>query len=246
MRMLALLTVMTTKLLLLLLPLAACASQVDGDNQGEVIATMRGALTSSRSSPLPSPEVSLVWLKPSEMSRISGAEHVDAKGLISQFTLDIYSPPPDDILETNAMLENRPFGMGLVVVGSQGSDFTQMTNWRGADLDHMLLYFPETPPEDSVLTAFLHGPGSPTKGFHLYTVTRLTEAERQQRLDCVNSMPISGMNLDWAAIFRQCRGAGNDELDPAPQDLDTVLSADVIEDGAIVQLINGIPHPLGI
>ena len=237
---------MTTKLLLLLAPLAACASQVDADNQGEVIATMHGALTSSRMSPLPTPEVELVWLKPSEMSRISGAEHVDATGLVSQFTLDVYSPPPDDILEMNAELENIPFGMGLVVVGSQGTDFTKMTSWRGADLDHMLLYFPETPPADSVLTAFLHGPGSPTKGFHLYTVTRLTEAERQQRLDCVNAMPHDGMALDWAAIFRTCRGAGNDELDPAPDDLDTLLSADVIEDGAIVQLINDMPHPLGI
>lgn len=237
---------MTNRLLLLLAPLAACASQVDADNQGEVIATMRGALTSSRTSPLPTPEVELVWLKPSEMSRISGAEHVDAEGLVSQFTLDIYSPPPDDILEMHAELENRPFGMGLVVVGSAGTDFTQKTSWRGADFDHMLLYFPEAPPADSVLTAFLHSDGAPTKGFHLYTVTRLTEAERQQRLDCVNAMPHSGMALDWAAIFRDCRGAGNDELDPAPDDLDTLLTAEIIEDGAIVKLINDMPHPLGI
>jgi hypothetical protein len=237
---------MTSKLLLLIVPLAACASQVDGDNQGEVIATMRGALTSSRTSPLPSPEVSLVWLKPSEMSRISGAEHVDAEGLVSQFTLSVYSPPPDDILEMNATLDNILFGMGLVVVGSTTTDFTKMTEWRGADLDHMLLYFPEAPPADSVLTAFLHGPGAPTKGFHLYSVTRLTEAERQQRLACVNAMPQNGMTLDWVKIFRDCRGAGNDELDPSPDDLDTLLTADVIEDGAIVKLINDMPHPLGI
>jgi hypothetical protein len=237
---------MTSKLLLLVLPLAACASQVDSDHQGDVIATMHGSLTSARMSPLPSPEVSLVWLKPSEMSRISGAEHVEAKGLVSQFTLSVYSPPPDDILEMNAELGNLPLGMGLVVVGSTDTDFTQMTQWRGADLDHMLLYFPAAPPADSALTAFLHGPGAPTAGFHLYTVTRLSEAERQQRLDCVNAMPTSGMALDWVAIFRDCRGAGNDELDPAPDDLDTLLTANVIEDGAIVQLINDTPHPLGI
>lgn len=236
---------MTMKLLLLV-PLAACASQVDGDHQGDVIATMHGSLSSSRTTPLPSPEVSLVWLKPSEMSRISGAEHVEATGLVSQFTLSVYSPPPADILEMNAILENRPIGMGLVVVASKDTDFTDMTQWRGADLDHMLLYFPEAPPADSVLTAFLHGTGAPTAGFHLYTVTHLTEAERQQRLDCVNAMPHAGMTLDWAAIFRDCRGAGNDELDPAPDDLDTLLAADVIEDGAIVQLINDMPHPLGI
>lgn len=237
---------MTTKLLLLLVPLAACASQVDGNNQGEVIATMHGALTSTRMSPLPSPEVELVWLKPSEMSAIVGAEHVDAKGLVSQFTLDIYSPPPDNILEVQPELESRPIGMGLVVVGSAGSDFTDMTKWRGADLDHMLIYFPEAPAPDGVLSAFVHATGATTAGFHLYTVKRLTDAERQQRLDCVNAMPISGMNLDWTAIFRQCGGAGNDELYPAPQDMDTELDASVIEDGAIVQLINGIPHPLGI
>jgi hypothetical protein len=237
---------MTSKLLLMTLPVvAACASQVDGDHQGEVIATMRGSLSSSRTSPLPDPEVSLVWLKPSEMSRISGAEHVEAEGLVSQFTLSIYSPPPDDILEMLAFLENRPIGMGLVVVGSTETDFTNKTEWRGADLDHMVLYFPEAPPADSALTAFLHGP-PPTAGFHLYTVKRLTEEERQQRLACVNALPRDGMSFDWAQVYRECRGAGNDELDPAPEDLDTLLSAEVIEDGAIVKLINDMPHPLGI
>lgn len=236
---------MKAKLLLLTLPLAACASQVDGDHQGEVIATMHGSLSSTRTSPLPEPEVSLVWLKPSEMSRISGAEHVVAEGLVSQFTLSIYSPPPDDILEMNGLLENRPFGMGLVVVGSTTSDFTDKTQWRGADLDHMVLYFPEAPPADSVLTAFLHGP-APTAGFHLYTVTRLTEEQRQQRLACVNALPHQGMTFDWAQVYRECRGAGNDELDLAPEDLDTLLGAEVIEDGAIVKLINDMPHPLGI
>ena len=236
---------MNHKLLLMTLPLAACASQVDGDHQGEVIATMRGSLSSTRTSPLPEPEVSLVWLKPSEMSRISGAETVEAEGLVSQFKLSIYSPPPDDILETHAFLENRPIGMGLVVVGSTSTDFTDKTQWRGADLDHMLLYFPEAPPADSALTAFLHGP-PPTAGFHLYTVKRLTEEERQQRLDCVNALPRDGMTFDWAQVYRECRGAGNDELDPAPDDLDTLLSAEVIEDGAIVKLINDMPHPLGI
>jgi hypothetical protein len=97
-----------------------------------------------------------------------------------------------------------------------------------------------------VLTAFLHEPTAPTAGFHLYTVTRLTEAERQERLACLNALPHAGMTLDWARIFRECRGAGNDELDPAPDDLDTLLDAEIIEDGAIVQLINDMPHPLGI
>lgn len=238
--------VMTTKLLLLLaVPLAACASQVDGDNQGQVIATMRGALTSTRSSPLPSPEVALVWLKPSQMSEPVGAERVEAKGLLSQFTLSIYSPPPDSMLEMQPEVDSWPVGMGLVVVGNQGADYTDQTQWRGADLDHMLLYFPEAPAADSALTAFLHGP-APTKGFHLYTVTRLTEAERQQRLDCVNALPHSGMSFDYVQVYTQCRGFGNDELDLAPQDMDTLLDAKEIEDGAIVQLINGIPHPFGV
>lgn len=239
---------MTAKLLLLSvsMSLGACASQVDSDHQGEVIATMRGSLESQRSSPLPDPEVSLVWLKPSEMSRISGAEHVVAEGLVSQFTLQIFSPPPDDIMEMHAFLDNIPFGIGLVVVGTTATNFTSMTDWRGADLDHMVLYFPEAPPEDSALTAFLHGPSAPTAGFHLYTVKRLTEEERQARLACVNAMPHDGMSLDWVHIFRDCRGAGNDELDPAPEDLDTLLDAKIIEDGDIVKLINGMPHPLGI
>lgn len=238
------------KLALLLVPLAACGSHVDrnnpvdGSSPGEVLALMHGALMSIRSTPLPSPEVELVWLKPSEMSRISGAEHVGVTGLVSQFTLEIYSAPPDEMLEANAILDYRQIGMGLVIVGSELWDVRDMTTWRGADLDHMLIYFPESPPADSALTAFVHATTPPTAGFHLYTVTRPTEMERQTAKDCSFAAQRSGM--DWAAIFRQCGGAGYDELDPAPGDMDTELSATVIDDDAVMQLVNDIPHPLGI
>lgn len=235
---------MTTKLLLLLVPLAACRSQDDGANQGGVIATMHGALTSMRTSPLPSPEVELVWLLPSQMTQISGAEHVAVDGLVSRFTLAIYRAPPDDLLDMYATFD-MPLGMGLVVVGSAGSNFTDVTTWRGADLDHMVIYFPEAPAADGVVTAFVHAQTAPTKGFHLYTVKRLTDAERQQRVACLNAIPRSGMTLNWTAIYRDCGGSGQDELYPAPDDMDTELSPGVIEDGAVVQLINAIPRPLG-
>jgi hypothetical protein len=195
-------------------------------------------------SPLPDPEVELVWLLPSQMTRISGAEHVAVDGPVSQFTLDIYRAPPGDILDVNPNLD-MPLGMGLVVVGSAGSDFTDVTTWRGADLDHLVIYFREAPAADGVVTAFVHASTAPTRGFHLYTVERLTDAERQQRLACVNAMPHSGMIFNWTAIYRDCGGAGQDELYPAPDDMDTELSPAVIEDGAVVQLINDIPRPLG-
>jgi hypothetical protein len=58
-------------------------------------------------------------------------------------------------------------------------------------------------------------------------------------------MPHSGMILNWTAIYRDCGGAGQDELYPAPEDMDTELSPRIIEDGAVLQLINDIPRPLG-
>jgi hypothetical protein len=179
------------------------------------------------------------------MSKLIGAERVEAEGVLSTFTLSIDNPPPDDMLDTHAELEGRPLGLGLVVVGNPDTDYTVMTTWHGLVLDHMVLYVPAQPPAGSVLTAFLHG-SPPTAGFHLYDVRKLTEAERQERLTCVNAMPHQGMELDWVRIYTECGGAGNDELYPAAADLDTELHAKVVDDASIVELINSIPHPLGI
>ncbi len=219
------------------LSLAACDAQVDGDHEGEVLASIEGALTSMRQSPLPKPEVAVVWAKLSMMNGLVGAERVAAEGLFPQFRLSIYSPPPDEMLDD---LDGELYGVGMVAVGTEGTDYTRRTDWRGVDFGRVVVYLPEDTKPGKTLEAFMHGPQ--TKGFHVYTVHRLTEEERQQRLACVNMIPPNGGMLTTYEIYSQCGGAGRDELNVAPGDLQEQFDVEVIEDADIVDLINRQPR----
>jgi hypothetical protein len=215
----------------------ACDSQVDGEHQGTVLATIQGSLETHRVSPLPQPEVALVWAQASQMGKLVEAERVSAEGLFPQFKLSIYTPPPDDALDA---LDGDRFGVGLVVVGTPDTDYTARTGWKGVELQHVVMYLPAEPAEGSTLGGFLHGAN--TKGFHIFDVKRLTEPERQQRLACVNAIPHNGGMLTQHEIFTQCGGAGNDELTRSATDLDTLLDVAIVEDTGIVDLINSLPH----
>lgn len=228
---------MTRSLVAAVLVLSACDAQVDGDHKGEVLASIEGALRSERTSPLPDPEVAVVWAKASMMNGLVGAERVAAEGLFPQFELSIYNPPPDDMLDD---LDGEKYGVALVAVGSEGTDYTVRTDWRGVDFDRVVVYLPEATVPGATLEAFLHGPQ--TAGFHVYTVHRLTEDERQQRLACVNAIPRNGGMLTTFEIYSQCGGAGRDELDPAAADLGTLFDIAIVEDASIVDLINRSPR----
>jgi hypothetical protein len=102
------------------------------------------------------------------------------------------------------------------------------------------VYLPNDTVPGATLEAFLHGPQQ--AGFHVYDVHHLTEAERQQRLACVNMIPQNGGMLGTFAIYSQCGGAGRDELDPAPADLDTPFDITIVEDDDILELINNQPQ----
>lgn len=225
-----------TRTIALCLCVAACGSQADGDFQGEVLATLGGSLRSVRASPLPDPEVAVVWTQRSKMGGLVGAEKVSASGLFPQFTIEIFNPPPADILEE---LDGDLLAAAYVVVGSVDTDYTSYTGWRGVDLDRMLVYLPQPTTPGSTLEGFLHGPQD--AGFHIYAVHHLTPEEYQARLDCVNAIPHPGRMLSEHDIYTVCGGAGRDELTATPGDLDTQLDGEIVEDDGVIELINKLP-----
>jgi len=220
-----------------ILAIAACDAQVDSEHKGEVLASIEGSLHSARAQPLPEPEVAVVWAKLSLMNGLAGAERVAAEGLFPQFKLSIYSPPADDEMDD---WDGEKYGVGLVVVGSEGTDYSLRTDWRGVDFNRVVVYLPEATKPGKTLEAFLHGPQ--TAGFHVFDVKRLTEEERQQRLACVNALPMTGHMLTTYEIYANCGGAGRDELTVSTTDLQTLFDIEIIEDAGIVELINRSPQ----
>lgn len=228
---------MSRSLCVLLVAVTACDAQVDGDHNGDVLATVQGTLHSARMQTLPDPEVAVVWAARSKMGGVVGAEPVAAEGLFPHFQIAIYSPPPADWTDE---FDGDEYGIGFVVVGTSETDFTSRSQWYGVDLARVVVYLPKATQPGSTIEGFLHGPAA--AGFHIYSVKRLTEVERQERLACVNMIPHPGRMLDSHDIFTNCRGAGNDELDPTPADLETVLDIEIVEDTDIVDLINSLPR----
>src|SRR4051812_32688588 len=145
--------------------LAACDAQVDSEHQGEVLATIHGDLQSMRVSPLEEPEVAVAWAKASVMGGIVGAERVAAEGLFPKFTLSIYSPPPDEMLDGVDVYADHPpddgkFAVGYIVVGTAATDYARYQGWRGVDLHHLLVYLPQDIAAGGALAAWLGGPAT--------------------------------------------------------------------------------------
>lgn len=228
---------------LVLLAAAACDAQVDGDHQGQVLATLEGTMHSATPSPSSvAIDVSVVWVIGSGGTSFVGSDKVEVEGsLPSSFSLSIFTPPTDDVMSD---WDGIKFGAALVTVSPAGEDPERWQAWRGVENDRVLVYLPESPPAGSAVAGLLAG--TPSAGFHVYDVKRLTEAERQQRLDCSTQLFHSlGYMPSRAEIFAACGGTGSDELTLAADDLDTQLSIEIVDDFGLDEF-NALPRWSGL
>jgi hypothetical protein len=203
--------------------LAACTSQVDDHYQGEVLATLTGSVTSSATAPADA-DVAVVWGAYRGGLSLIGADAVEVQGSFpAQFELSIFTPPTDDMLSD---IDGVKFGVAYIVADAPGrSTHTSTDSWLGAELAHVLVYLPATPPEGSAIAGMLRG--TPAPGYHLYDVHQITDAERQALYACItelhNRVAQLGRMETLQEIYAECHGFGDAELHPAPLDLATPL-----------------------
>lgn len=215
-------------LLVVLAPLAACDSQVDGDHQGDALATISGSVRNTRSAPIPDSEVVVVWQNSSGSPDLTGADSVDVAGSFpAQFALSIYTPPDAALLND---WDGVKVGVAYIVAGVPGTDYSDdnavETGLLGMEVDHLLVYVPEAVPAGSQASIILRG--TPAAGFHLYSVRKLTEAEQDARAACVDGL---GAGATLSQVFTQCGGfSAFDDFVPTATDLATPLSIDLVDD----------------
>src|SRR5262249_56385759 len=104
---------------------------------------------------------------------------------LPQFQLAIDAPPPADNIE-ELFEAGEHYAVGVVAVGTTTTDYTVATQWYGVDFDRVVIYLPEATRPGGILEAFLHG--SQSAGFHVYSVKRLTQPEREAALACLNAL----------------------------------------------------------
>lgn len=227
-----------TRLFVLAVAVAACGTQVDGDHQGNVLARLQGTMHSTEPDRSVQADVSVVWVIGSGGTSFVGADHVEVEGTLpSNFTLSVFMPPSDEMMWD---WEGVRFGTAYVAANPPGEDPQAWQRWLGAEMDHVLVYLPAPPPADSNVAALLRG--TPSAGFHLYRVHHITEAERQERLACRNTL---GFEATLSEVFTACGGTANDDLILADDDLDTPLSIGIVPEFGLDEF-NALPAWYGL
>jgi hypothetical protein len=214
---------------LVLASLSACSAQVDADHQGEALAAISGTVSSTRSAPVSDCEVTALWVNSSTSPDTWGANSVQVEGdFPSNFTLSIYEPPADDLLNDFGN-EGTRFGVAYLVANAPGTDFdSDDVALLGADTEHLLVYVPEDVPAGSYASYRLHS--TPTAGFHLYGVYRPTEEEVEARKTCIASLTSEGDQW-YVDVYEKCGGYDSfDDFVPLESDLDTPLHIELVDD----------------
>jgi hypothetical protein len=207
---------------------AACTPQVDGNYQGQTLATLSGSLTSTAAAATADADVSVVWGAYLGGLSLVGADTAAVTGAFpAAFQLSIFTPPTDDMLSD---IDGVKYGVAYIVADAPGqATHTTTETWQGAEYDHVLVYLPATPPDGSAVAGFLHG--TPSPGYHLYAVHRLTDTERTALFACItdlhNQVAEMGRMETTQEIYSTCGGLGEVDLHLADGDLDAPLTIDL-------------------
>jgi hypothetical protein len=219
-------------LLLVLLGAAACDSQVDSNHHGTALASLSGTVRNTRTKPTDSSEVVVVWENTSGSPDIAGADSVGVDGSFpAQFQLSIYEPPDPRLINN---WNGVKVGVAFIVAGVPGTDWSKdtsvMEGMLGMEVDHLLVYLPQDIPAGNDVSYLLRG--TPSKGFHIYGVHKLTDAEKATRSACIEAL---GPRPPIALEYTQCGGSAIfDDFVPLDTDLATPLNIDLLDDPSTI------------
>lgn len=217
---------------LAILAFAACDSQVDGDHQGTPLAQIGGSVRNTRTLPTGDAEVAVLWHNSSGSPDIVAADSVEVEGSFpANFTLSIFEPPADALLND---FNGVKVGVAYIFAGELGADYNEDgAGILGAEDDHLLVYVPDGVPAGSDASYILHG--TPTPGFHIYNMHKLTEQDQTDRQACVDVLGDAGI----PEIFEECGGFPSfDDFVPTTTDLSTPLDVELIDDLSDLELPN--------
>ena len=219
----------------LLVPVTACASQVDGDNQGTPLATFHGNVSSQRTATPTAADVAVIWRDWMGPGLIAGGIEPVQGNFPAEFELAMYVPPPANVINHDTG-EDVGFAVAYIeaVEPGQTEFLWPAPQSLGADFEHLLVYVPADVPAGSFPALLLHD--TPSAGFHLYGVRQLAQDEKNARWTCMAGLPVP---WTWRDAVLQCGGAGgytiNVDFVPLPADLATPLSVKLVDEDALLR-----------
>jgi len=203
----------------LALLVSGCGAQVDRSYPGEPLFELRGQVKNAMTTtPTTTAHATLLWHSGGGHD-VKMGEYVEvANTFPSSFTLDVYLPPPSEVL-----LDFSGERMALAFIAAtdaalENIEYADDKGVLGLAEQYVLVYIEKDLAEGSRLATLLHS--APKAGYHLYQVVSLTDAEHQAMLDC------------WDAATtdqeRQACGSFDDRLMPA--DAAATISIRLVDD----------------
>lgn len=165
----------------------ACSAQADSDYEGDLLASLEGQVTTSRSSATPDAEAMAIWLPSDDYDfLVPTADRVDVEGSFpSAFRLDMTEPPPDE----GSIDGSGDLALGFLTIVSAGLTQEDILQDEppddllfGVEEGHMLLWVGTEDGGGSFAEFFELGSLSP--GYHVLDVLGLTKAEDDQVNAC--------------------------------------------------------------
>jgi hypothetical protein len=210
--------------------LAGCDSQVDGDYQGEVLATLDGTMHAPQATSA-KVDVAIVWALGRAGIAFVGTDHAEVEGsLPSSFTISVFGTPTEEMMKA---FDDGMLGGGYIVAYPRGNDPKDWQSWLGVDFDHVLVYLPEDVTAGSGMAGRLRS--TPTAGYHVFSSRKITNEEHSEQLACWNMLSTQlGRTPTEAEVFAACAGDSHDPLLPTELDLGTTLSIELLD------------HPFGV
>ena len=180
---------------------SGCASQAGPEYQGESLLHVEGNIVDQSSTTPASIAVELDWVTnaAAPTPRVWWSEATVQGDFPAAFTLDLFTPPPSDLV-FDALGSTIPIGRaGIYVV--QLDDDDQPVATLGTSPDHEIIYVPSDVPADSPIGAFY---GPLTAGYHVMLDSWQPSAE--QLAQCIATLESSGCAAPTAQ--QQCAMTG--------------------------------------
>ena len=220
----------------------ACAAQADSDYEGDLLASLEGQVTTSRSTSTPDAEAMAIWIPNDDRTTLATVDRVDIEGSFpSAFRLDMTQPPPDGATRDG----DGGVAIGyltVVAAGTTQDDFGGDDDPRdlilGVDERHMILWVGT----EAAGAAFddAYGTGVTTPGYHVLDVLGLPPEEDAQVRACqeaaVDDAAFEACLAAERALYEQRYPGVSwdgdlhfDKLRVSADDLDTELAIDLKE-----------------
>jgi hypothetical protein len=230
------------------LSVSACDAKTDGDYRGEALFSLDGKIENHRVLTPDGVNVYVVWASPDDRPDVAERVAIEAT-LPATFGLDVFTPPPlppdsdfdhplprwwsrmthGHIVAATSDAELDPYAYLVFPVSDRGRGIL------GVDPRHMIYYMPDGVPEGSAGASLLHGAVTP--GFHVFDVKCIGPAKAAEIEACLARYRAEGGPDDAAFVMAACGSYDPTVswLQPAPQDLQTQFTVELLDDLASYQ-----------